>query len=161
MPTGNRRASAFANAIATWFGCGLSPFAPGTFGSLGALVPAILLVRYAGWRPWYFAVLAVALTPLGIWAAGRRAIELGKEDPGSVVVDEVIGQWIALAGAASLHWAGWIAAFALFRTFDIWKPPPVRQLERLHGGLGIVADDVMAGIYGALVLYAAGCFNLY
>ena len=141
----------------------LVPFAPGTFGSLGALVPAILLVHYAGWRPWYFAVLALALLPLSIWAAGRRAVELGKDDPGSVVVDEVIGQWITIAGAHALHlhWPVWLAAFALFRTFDIWKPAPVRQLEALHGGLGIVADDVMAGIYGALVLYAAGCFNLY
>ena len=78
-----------------------------------------------------------------------------------MVMDEVVGQWITLAGAMRLNWISWIAAFLLFRAFDIWKPPPVRQLERVKGGAGIVLDDAMAGIYGALVLYAAGWFNLY
>jgi phosphatidylglycerophosphatase A len=123
-------------------------------------VPAILLAR-AGWRPWYFLALAAAVSPVGIWAADRTAKRLGKEDPSIVVIDEVIGQWITLAGATTLNWKSWLAAFALFRLFDIWKPAPVRQCERLPGGYGIVADDVMAGIYGALVLFAAGCFNLY
>jgi phosphatidylglycerophosphatase A len=72
-----------------------------------------------------------------------------------------VGQWITLAGAATLNWKSWIAAFALFRLFDIWKPPPVRQLEKVSGGAGIVLDDAMAGIYAALVLYTAGWFNLY
>ncbi len=78
-----------------------------------------------------------------------------------MVVDEVVGQWMTLAGATALNWKSWLLALALFRLFDIWKPPPVRQLERLPGGLGIVADDAMAGVYGALVLFAAGWFNLY
>jgi phosphatidylglycerophosphatase A len=76
-------------------------------------------------------------------------------------VDEVIGQWIALAGARALNWKTYLAAFVLFRLFDIWKPTPVRQLERLPGGWGINADDVMAGLYAALVMWTAGCFNLY
>ena len=76
-------------------------------------------------------------------------------------MDEVLGQWITLAGARTLNWKSYLAAFALFRLFDIWKPPPVRQLEALPGGLGINADDVMAGVYGALVLFIAGWFNLY
>jgi phosphatidylglycerophosphatase A len=155
------RADRLATILATWFGCGCAPFAPGTFGSLGALAPAILLAR-AGWRPLYFAALAVAALPVAVWSAGRTAKILGKKDPQQVVIDEVIGQWIALGGAASLHrWPVWVAAFALFRVMDIWKPAPVRQLERLPGGYGIVADDVMAGIYAALVLWTAGCFNLY
>ena len=83
------------------------------------------------------------------------------KDPQIVVVDEVLGQWITLAGATSLNWKSWLAAFVLFRLFDIWKPPPIRRLEALHSGTGIVADDVMAGLYGALVLFVAGCFNLY
>ena len=78
-----------------------------------------------------------------------------------MVIDEVIGQWIALAGARSFNWKSWLAAFALFRLFDIWKPPPVRQLEALPGGFGINADDVMAGAYAALVLFLAGRFHLY
>src|SRR5436309_779868 len=101
------------------------------------------------------------LIDLGIWAAGKTAGEIKSKDPSIVVVDEVLGQWITLAGAVSLNWKSWLAAFCLFRLFDIWKPPPVRQLEALPSGTGIVADDVMAGIYGALVLLITGCFNLY
>src|SRR5262249_42646177 len=95
------------------------------------------------------------------WAADVTARETGLKDPQIVVVDEVIGQWITLGGAMRLNWKSWLAAFVLFRLFDIWKPPPVRQLERLEGGSGIIADDAMAGAYGALVLFAAGWFNLY
>jgi phosphatidylglycerophosphatase A len=81
------------------------------------------------------------------------------KDPGIVVIDEVIGQWIALAGARTLNWKTYLGAFILFRLFDIWKPAPVRQLESLPEGLGIVADDAMAGIYAALVLWLAAWFH--
>jgi phosphatidylglycerophosphatase A len=154
------RAGFFALPIATWLGCGYAPWAPGTWGSLGALVPALLLVR-AGWPPLAFAALAVVALPAAIWAAGSTARNAGKKDPGLVVVDEVIGQWVTLAGATAFTWKSWLAAFLLFRLFDIWKPEPVRRLERLPGGYGIVADDVMAGIYGALVLFILGRFGLY
>jgi phosphatidylglycerophosphatase A len=143
-------------ALATWFGCGYIPKAPGTAASLCALVIAYLLHRYVG-SGW----LAVLLAGPAIWAADVTEKEVGVKDPHIVVVDEVLGQWITLAGATTLNWRSWLAAFALFRLFDTWKPAPVRQLERLPGGLGIVADDVMAGVYGALVLFAAGWFNLY
>jgi phosphatidylglycerophosphatase A len=150
-----------AFAIATWFGCGYSPKAPGTVGSAAAVAIGIGLVAWAGFAPWHFAVLsAFAFAPF-VWAADRTARAMKLEDPQIVVADEVIGQWIALAGARELNWKTWLAAFALFRLFDIWKPTPVRQLERLHGGLGIIADDVAAGCYAALVLFLAGCFNLY
>jgi phosphatidylglycerophosphatase A len=150
-----------ANLISTWFGCGRSPFAPGTAGSAAAVAIAIPLHLYAGFAGWHFLLLAAALFPLAVWAAGVSARAANIKDPGFVVVDEVIGQWIALAGARTLHWETYLAAFLLFRLFDIWKPPPVRQLEALPGGLGINADDVMAGVYAALVLFLAGCFNLY
>jgi len=146
--------------IATWFGCGYAPVAPGTAGSLAALGIAIGLVKAAGWKGWHFAVLAALILAPSIWAAGVTARVCGRKDPGMVVVDEVIGQWIALAGAASLNWKTYLGAFTLFRLFDIWKPAPVRQLEALPGGTGIIADDVMAGIYAALVLLVAGWFNL-
>jgi phosphatidylglycerophosphatase A len=147
--------------IGTWFGCGYAPAAPGTAGSAAAVAIAIPLALFAGWKPWYFAVLAALMLAPSVWAAGVTARISGKKDPGMVVVDEVIGQWIALAGAASLNWKSYLGAFTLFRLFDIWKPAPARQLEALPGGTGIVADDVMAGIYAALVLLVAGWFNLY
>ena len=146
-----------ARAIATWFGCGYSPIAPGTVGSLAAVAIAYFLPL----RPIYFAALALAMLPVAIWAAGVTARHSKLKDPQIVVVDEVLGQWITLAGVTSLNWKSWLAAFVLFRLFDIWKPPPIRRLEALPAGRGIVADDVMAGLYGALVLFVAGCFNLY
>ncbi len=142
-----------AELLATWFGCGYSPVGPGTAGALGALIPAWLLSRYAGWPLWVWPLAAVLITLPGIWAAGVTAAQVGKKDPGLVVIDEVAGQWLTLAGAQVFNWKTALAAFLLFRLFDIWKPPPVRQLERLPGGTSIMADDLMAGVYGAAVLW--------
>jgi phosphatidylglycerophosphatase A len=150
-----------ARLIATWFGCGYSPVAPGTAGSAAAVAIAFLLHAYAGFGRLEFALMAAILFLPGTWAAGATARSVKLEDPGIVVVDEVIGQWIALAGATHFNWKSWVAAFVLFRLFDIWKPAPARQLEALPGGWGINADDVMAGAYAALVLFLAGWFNLY
>jgi phosphatidylglycerophosphatase A len=147
--------------LATWFGCGYSRFAPGTAGSLAALAIGILLHEFAGFTGWHFLVLAAVLFVPATWAATITSRVSGLKDPQIVVVDEVLGLWISLAGARTLNWKSYLAAFALFRLFDIWKPPPVRQLEALPGGLGINLDDVMAGVYAALVLFLAGCFNLY
>lgn len=144
--------------LATALGAGYSPIAPGTAGSLVAVAIAWLLRDTLA--PWHFAVLAVITFPVAVWSANVTAAALKKKDPGLVVIDEVIGQWITFAGASTINWKTALAAFALFRLFDIWKPAPVRQLEALPGGLGINADDAMAGIYGALVLWLAGWFNL-
>jgi phosphatidylglycerophosphatase A len=143
-----------ALTLATWFGAGYTPLAPGTAGSLAAIVIAFLARRWV--EPWQFAVWAAVLAIPAVWAAGVTAQIVGRKDPGIVVVDEVIGQWITLAGASTVNWKTALAAFALFRLFDIWKPPPVRQLEALPGGIGINADDAMAGVYGAIVLYLLG-----
>jgi phosphatidylglycerophosphatase A len=151
----------FARLIATWFGCGLSPVGPGTAGSLGAIAVAWLLSHYAGWQAWWFIPLAVVVLPLAIWSATVTAEASGCKDPQLVVIDEVVGQWITLGGCLHSSAAAWVLAFCLFRIFDIWKPWPVRQLEALPKGTGIVADDCMAGVYGALVLAAAGWFNFY
>jgi len=150
-----------ANAISTWFGCGYSPKAPGTVGSAAAMAIALLIDHLGAWRPLWYAALSAALTGPAMWAAGETARQANQKDPQFVVVDEVAGQWLALAGAPALNWKSWLAAFLLFRLFDIWKPWPVRQLESLPGGAGIVADDLMAGAYAALVLSLAGWFNLY
>ena len=150
-----------ARLVATWFYCGYAPRGPGTVGSLAAIAIAWLLHQFAGFTPLSFALLAALLLGPAIWAADLTARETRLKDPQIVVVDEVVGQWIAIAGASHLNWKSWLGAFLLFRGFDIWKPPPVRQLEHLRGGTGIVLDDVMAGVYAALVLSAAGWFNLY
>ena len=153
--------SVLARVLGTWFYLGYVPKGPGTAGSLGALAIAWVLHTYLGISTAYLAFFGVLLIAPAVWAAGRMAKDTGLKDPQAVVIDEVVGQWITFAGASTLNAKSWIAAFALFRLFDIWKPPPVRQLERIPGGAGIVLDDAMAGIYAALVLYFAGWFNLY
>lgn len=150
-----------ATLLATWFGCGYAPKGPGTAGSVAAVAVAFLLVTYLDFVPLTFCWLALLMLGPGVWAADRVARAKATKDPQIVVVDEVIGQWITLIGATTLNWKSWLLAFLLFRAFDIWKPFPVRRFEKFKGGVGIVADDVMAGLYGALVLFAAGWFNLY
>jgi phosphatidylglycerophosphatase A len=153
-----------ALTLSTWFGCGCWPWGPGTAGSAGGVLVAWLLVRYLGWAPWMLLGLAALATPVGIWSAGRTAKLKNKEDPQLVVIDEVLGQWIALAAIPHWSWPWALAAFVLFRLFDITKPAPVRQLESLPGGTGIVADDLGAGVYAAAVLLVvplvSGWFNL-
>ena len=156
-----RTRNSLAHLLSSWFGCGYAPFAPGTAGSLAGLAIAIPLHEFAGFAWWHFLLLAAAGFAPAVWSATHTARGLKLKDPGVVVVDEVLGQWVTLAGAHPMNWKSYAAAFVLFRLFDIWKPPPVRQLESLPEGYGIVADDVMAGGYAALVLFLAGCFNLY
>lgn len=153
--------SRFARLLATWFYAGYFPKGPGTAGSAAGVLVALLLVHFAGFGPLSLGILGLVTIAPAIWAADVTARESGLKDPQIVVIDEVVGQWITLGGAMRLNWISWLAAFLLFRAFDIWKPPPVRQLEHVKGGAGIVLDDAMAGVYGALVLYAAGWFNLY
>jgi phosphatidylglycerophosphatase A len=155
-----KKAPVLAVVLSTWFGCGFFPVAPGTAGSLGALV-AVPLWLHFGLAPAWLLVLALMWFPSAVWAAGETARGYQRKDPGLVVIDEVLGQWVTLAGATRLNWKSTLIGFVLFRLFDIWKPGPVRRFESLPGGYGIVADDLAAGVLGALVLYAAGCFNLY
>lgn len=150
-----------AVALATCFGCGYFPWGPGTVGSLAAIIIAVLLHTYSGvGRPALLIAILLLLAP-AIWASTRTARLLDKKDPSIVVVDEVLGQWVTLLGATALRWKSFCAAFLLFRLFDIWKPWPVRNFEKLPEGIGIVADDLAAGIYGALILYIGGNLRLY
>lgn len=138
----------WAWAVGTWFGVGLLKPGPGTYGS----VAAVLLWYGAAHilHPAWIALAvetgmaALAATLIGIPAATIVARESGREDPGFVVVDEVAGQWIALI-AVRPDWRHAVLALLLFRLFDIWKPWPIRKLEALPEGTGIMLDDVAAG----------------
>ena len=152
--------SRIALAVATWFGAGYWPWGPGTAGSLAAVLLAWAGAFWFGMQPWHLVLIAIWLTPAAIWCSTQTARLRASKDPQIVVVDEVLGQWIALAGAATLSGVHLWSAFVLFRIFDMTKPWPVRRLESLPEGKGIVADDLAAGIYAALVLLLARWFNL-
>ncbi|MDE0105218.1 MAG: phosphatidylglycerophosphatase A [Bryobacterales bacterium] len=137
-------------AIATWGYIGYTPAAPGTAASVAALAIAWAGVHLAGLPVWSFAAAAVLLSPLAVWASGAVAGQLGAEDPSIVVIDEVLGLWLALAPATSGSPQQWLCALVLFRLFDILKPLGLRRLESLPGGRGIVADDLGAGAYAMI-----------
>jgi phosphatidylglycerophosphatase A len=144
--------------FATGLGCGYSRIVPGTVGSLAAILLAWPLSRL-GFGRFHFLVLAFALLYPAIRAASIVAVESNRKDPQVVVIDEVLGQWLTLAGALRFDFLTFALAFGLFRLFDIWKPPPIRLIEQVPGGAGIVLDDMMAGAYAALVLFLVGWFN--
>lgn len=138
-----------ARWLATWFGCGRFPVAPGTVGSLGAL-PLHFGLRALGPVP--HALATVAITIAGVWAAQRVAEASGDEDPSSVVIDEVAGTLIALGLAAPGGLLAQGVAFVAFRAFDIAKPGIIDDVQRLKPwGLGIMADDVLAGVAAGVV----------
>jgi phosphatidylglycerophosphatase A len=174
-----------AFAIATALGLGYLPKAPGTFGSLGGVILAWAMLAMSRWEltlqsgnsersivaaRWLEfacidAALIITVSVTGVWAASRVAAYLHSEDPQIVVVDEVAGQLIAYLGLAtprtfSANWQYLLLGLILFRVFDIWKPFPARQAESLPGGLGIMADDWIAGVYAALVLGLARIVGL-
>ncbi len=136
-----------ASLIATWFGSGLLPRIPGTWGSLAALPAAVVIVSFGG--RWALLAAAAAAFLIGIWASERYANSLDIEDPGKVVIDEVAGMWLALVPFA-LDLSAYAIVFAFFRFFDIFKVWPANVLDRhVKGGLGIMIDDVVAAIYAA------------
>jgi phosphatidylglycerophosphatase A len=143
----------WARLTATFLGIGYLRPGPGTWASAATtlLWAAIEHVLPQTIRVPTLIVLAVIITLVGIPAATRAARAAAKKDPGFVVIDEVAGQLISLI-AVPLQWKTFLAGFILFRVFDILKPPPVRQLERLPDGTGIVLDDVAAGIYALAVM---------
>lgn len=143
--------------IATAFGAGYSPIAPGTAGAVVAVLIWFLLslfVHSADLKVVIF-ILVFAFMFLGVHSSGVMEKVWGK-DPSKVVVDELVGTWIALLAVPTDDWWFAVAAFVLFRFFDIVKPLGVRKMEELGGGLGIMMDDVLAGIYSALVLVIVG-----
>ena len=139
-----------AHFIALGFGAGLAPRAPGTFGTLAAL--AIYWALALVLPPLAIAFLAVPLFFLGVWACGVAGRNLGAEDHGALVWDEIVA-FLPLAALASASLWLQAVAFLLFRLFDIWKPFPIRHFEaRVKGGLGVMLDDLLAACYTYLVL---------
>ena len=134
-------------AVATVFGVGYAPIAPGTFGSAAGLLvwwllPPSLVVQAAA---------IVVIFIVGSWGGNVAEHHFGRTDPGQVVIDEVMGMLITLF-LNPVGWMGALAGFFLFRVFDVIKPYPANKLEQLHGGIGVMADDGMAAIYANLVL---------
>ena len=147
--------------LATCFGIGWTPIAPGTVASLAALPFAWLLVLL-GWRSLLAGALLV--TALGIWACGVYVRQTRAGDPAECVLDEVAGQWFALLPVAVQmrggDWRPFVLGFIFFRLFDIWKPWPVSAVEKLPGGFGIMMDDVLAGLIAAVLLYGTLAIRL-
>jgi phosphatidylglycerophosphatase A len=161
--------------FATACGLGYLKPGPGTWGSLAGVGISISLAwrgirgqldalnmerPYSFWRDGLrlspiALMLAIVISAVGVYVAGKVERYYGKSDPQFVVIDEVSGQLIALSFPFTLlNWKSWLLGFILFRVFDIWKPFPARQAESLQGGWGIMADDWIAGIYAGLVLWA-------
>ncbi|MBI2956864.1 MAG: phosphatidylglycerophosphatase A [Acidobacteria bacterium] len=152
--------------LASGFGLGHVPVAPGTAGSLAAVVVFGLLYfgLDAGTLQIFYLLGLTGLAPLALWSSEQALIAWGGHDPQAVVIDEILGQWLAcgalvvatmLPTAAATARAGWkylLAVFILFRAFDVLKPFPIRRSERLAGATGIVVDDVLAGLYAGLAV---------
>ena len=137
--------------LATAGGIGRVPVAPGTAGSAAGLLVYLLTMDWpAAWQ----IALCTAIILVGTWASGVAAARLGEKDPGPVVIDEVAGQLLTLL-LVPVSLAGAIVGFFVFRLFDIIKPWPANRLEALPGGVGVMADDLMAAVYGNIVLRAA------
>lgn len=160
--------TALTRNVATVFGVGLLRPAPGTWGSLAALPLAWAIAVLGG--PWVLILALVALIALGFWAVTVELQASSDPDPGEIIVDEVVGQWVALlpvvigsahAGPGILAlWPGWIAAFLLFRLFDIWKPGPIGWADRRGGASGLMLDDLLAGVAAAIsVALLAGLYH--
>ncbi|MDZ7279242.1 phosphatidylglycerophosphatase A [Pantoea eucrina] len=140
--------------LATGFGSGLSPIMPGTAGSMAAipfwwLMTALPLQIYC--------LMVLIGISVGVYLCHRTAKDMGVHDHGSIVWDEFIGMWITLMAIPAMRWEWVLAGFVIFRVFDMWKPWPIRWFDRnVHGGMGIMVDDIIAGVIAAALLYGLG-----
>lgn len=142
--------------LAFGFGSGLAPKAPGTFGTLVA-IPIFLLI--CQWPLLHYGLFVLVTALAGIYICGKTAKDLRVHDHGGIVWDEMVGYWITMM-MIPVGWASIVAGFLLFRLFDIWKPFPIRWLDKqVKGGFGIMVDDVLAGIFAWLCLYSWYFFN--
>ena len=140
--------------LATGFGSGLSPWMPGTMGSLAA-IPFWYLLNLLPVK--IYLLLVLLGVSIGVYICHRTAEEMGVHDHSSIVWDEFIGMWITLMMVPGPDWRWLLAGFILFRIFDIWKPWPIRWFDRhVSNGMGIMVDDIVAGIISAFILWLAG-----
>lgn len=147
-----------AALVASGFGLGLLPAAPGSWASLAALPIAWILRSALGLGG--LAAAAALACAIGWWAAAKLVRAGAGKDPGAIVIDEIAGQWLTLL-AASLALPAYALGFVLFRLFDVWKPWPVRWADRrVGGGLGVMLDDVLAAGYAVLILWAVGAVGV-
>ena len=153
-----KQRTGWAWTLATFFGTGYLRPGPGTWGSATGLLLWLAVAHWAHPTRGHLAlgtvIAALVLLLIGIPASATVAREAGTEDPSFVVLDEVVGKWVALIGATTLLWS-WLLAFLLFRIFDILKPSPARQFDRMHSGFGIMMDDVAAGLYALILVWLA------
>ncbi len=139
------------HVVALGFGAGASPYAPGTAGTLVA-VPLYLLLTSLS--PVWYAGIALLLFVIGVWVCDQTGAALGDDDHPAIVWDEIVGYLLTMFMAPP-HWIWLVVGFVLFRLFDIWKPFPIRGIDRrIHGGLGTMLDDTIAGLYAWVTLHA-------
>jgi len=137
--------------LSSWFGSGLMPIAPGTFGTLAAVPPAII-IYYFGTVP--SVISLIVIIPLAVWTSNVTQKLLGKDDPSEIVIDEVVGFFVTVF-LLPFSWLSFTLGFLLFRVFDILKPFPIGIIDKkIKGGTGIVLDDIVAGIYANICVRA-------
>jgi phosphatidylglycerophosphatase A len=145
----------FIILLATWWGAGFSPLAPGTVGTLAA-IPLFLILSLL--PLWLYLCCLLGLALLACWVSGEAETIFGQKDPGAVVIDEVVGFLVVMI-ALPPTWPSLLAGFILFRAFDVIKPPPIRFLEQaVKGGYGVVLDDVLAALYAHITLRVLSLF---
>lgn len=156
-PRARRWNNHWVHFLAFGLGSGAAPKAPGTFGTLAA-IPLYLLLAQLPIAAYAIAIIAAFV--FGVYLCDQASKDMGVHDHGGIVWDEFVGYWIAMI-ALPFHWVWIIAGFVLFRVFDILKPWPISWLDkRVHGGFGIMIDDVIAGIFAAVILQIAYRFFL-
>jgi len=136
--------------IVSGFGLGYSPVAPGTMGAIGAMGSAIVILNFTPFPYLWLAGLSLCFTILGIIGSNKLQLQWGK-DPSKIVIDEMVGMWISILWIGP-GWISFFVAFILFRFFDIVKPLGIRKTEQLQGGWGVMADDILAGVYVNLIM---------
>jgi len=152
MGSSPQKYNRFAWVLSVWFGAGLLPKAPGTWGSIAALPLAYALAHWGSLE--ILAGATIAVFVIGVWSSEITSRDMGVSDPSEIVIDEVAGQWLTLLVVPPDLFL-YACGFILFRLFDIWKPWPISWADqKIKGGMGIMLDDIIAGVYAGVLLWA-------